>query len=84
MHAFLSQRGKPSHAPPHGVGDGRLSELVCFVENANRCALLAVLGESTGDDLTLSRNLCCVTLFTLAHTCVTLPKLSKCEKVWQV
>jgi hypothetical protein len=23
----------------------------------------------------------CVTVLTLAHTCVTLPKLSKCEKV---
>jgi hypothetical protein len=31
------------------------------------CSLLAVLevGESTGNDLTLSRNLCCVTLLTL-------------------
>ncbi len=56
--------------PPHTAGDGCLSELVCFVENVNRCALLAVLGESTGNNLTLSRNLCCVTLLTIcSHLC---------------
>ncbi len=65
----------------------RLHRANCWADFRYTSVLVCnvVVGERvnrTGNDLTLSRDLCCVNLLTLCSHLCNLPKLSKYEKVW--